>query len=120
MLEQQQKGHRAYQRHEILRAAHPAPGEALDHERGGRRRRERSADADRPGQAGTDHAHAVMAPSMNKPGMLKLRKRRTPMLSVKRDGDHRVDRAEHQAIDDLLGENGKPLDLRPAVHPSLR
>ena len=31
LLEQQQKGHRAHQRHEILSAAHPAPGEALHH-----------------------------------------------------------------------------------------
>ena len=56
-----------------------------------------------------------MPPIMNRPGMLKLRKCRTPMLSVKRDGDHCVDGAEHQAVDDLLGENDNALDLAPGA-----
>src|SRR5258707_8091107 len=37
-------------------------------------------------------------------------------------GDHRVDGAEHQAVYDLLGENGDALDLAPGGRslPSIR
>ena len=82
ILEQDQKRHRADQRHEMLAPAHPAPGEALDHERRGGDDDQRAKRGERPRHAWRISAQVAMPPIMNRPGMLKLRNFSTPMLSV--------------------------------------
>ena len=83
VFEQQQKGHRADQRHEVIGAAHPAIGEALDDERKhGAARRAHPDTASGHGNPARMSAQVAMPPTMNSPGMLKLRNFSTPMHSV--------------------------------------
>ena len=114
ILEQDQERHRADQRHELLRVAHPAPGEAFDHKRSGGADRECAQTGERPRHAMANEHPGRHAADHEQAGDAEVEKLQHANGERQGDADHGVDRAEHQPIDDLLGENGPPLDLPPA------
>ena len=113
ILEQNQERHRAHQRHELLGVSHPAPGEALDHKRSGSSNRERTQPGERPRHAMPNEHPRRHAADHEQAGDAEVEKLQHANRKSQRDADHGVDRAEHQSIDDLLRENGPPLDPPP-------
>jgi hypothetical protein len=50
------------------------------------------------------------APDHEQAGDAEIEKLQHANRKSQRDADHGVDRAKHQSVDDLLRENGPPLD----------
>src|SRR5262245_60172323 len=87
-------------------ATHPAPGEAFNQKRSDSANAERHADRKRPWHAGMQRTPNAHAADHEQTGDAEIEKFQDADAQRQRHRYHGIDRAEHQAVDDLLREHG--------------